>query len=70
MSGHMWDWTFWELVGYSTLWVSAIIIAIDGGLKMAPQVANQLPRSLSFLNRPAWAFAPFAFLVIGTIIRP
>lgn len=63
----MWHWTFWEWVGYSTLWVSAIIVAMDGGLKMAPQLASGLPRPFSFLRSPVWAFAPLAFLMIGTV---
>ena len=30
-------WTVWEWIAYATLWISAIIVAVDGGLKMSSE---------------------------------
>ena len=59
-------WAFWEWIAYCTLWVAAIIIAIDGGLRMTPLVSENLPRRLQFLKSVPWAFAPLVLILVST----
>jgi hypothetical protein len=58
-------WGFWEWLGYSTLWVAAIILAFDGGLKMTPEIPTKVPAVSRFLRRRFWAFAPLALLILS-----
>jgi hypothetical protein len=61
-------WTFWEWVAYSGLWIASIILAIDGGLRLYPPVADRLPRSVHAIVKSAWfAFAPLAFVIGSTV---
>jgi hypothetical protein len=57
-------------IAYGCLWVSAAILAIDQGLKMAPAIRERREQRLGFLARPWWAsFSPLAKpLIIGTAI--
>jgi hypothetical protein len=59
-------WSFWEWLGFAVLWVAAIILAIDQGLRMAPDTRQKL--GLTFTDRPVWAFAPLVLLLIATAI--
>lgn len=60
------EWKFWEWLAYSTLFTSAIILALDAGLKVSPTLMAELPTG--FLHSPLWGFAPLVFLLLGTMI--
>jgi hypothetical protein len=65
----MGHWSFWEWVAYSTLWVGAIILAVDGGLKWYPDVRDNSPRWFrSVVASPWWAFSPLGFVIFATLI--
>jgi hypothetical protein len=61
-------WNFWEWPAYASLWIAAVILFADGGLRMAPDVRNRLPPFLQFLYNPWLAFVPLALLIIGTLM--
>jgi hypothetical protein len=57
-------WGFWEWLGYASLWITGIILAVDAGLKMSAASLRQ--KLLAITESRAWAFAPLVLLVIGT----
>jgi hypothetical protein len=57
-------WTFWEWLAYACLFLGAMILAADTGIRLAPELGNLLP----FIHGPAWGFAPLAFLLLATVI--
>jgi hypothetical protein len=58
-------WTFWEWVAYAVLFLAAIIIAADEGVKLAPDL---LPAMKGILGSPWWAFSPLALILFATAI--
>lgn len=58
------EWTSLEWLGYATLWVAALILATDTGLRMSAELR---PRSMWLLQNPYWGFAPLALLTIGAL---
>ena len=58
-------WVFWEWVAYATLFIAATILAIDQGLKMAPDVRERMPRLLTGRLLP---FVPIALVILGPAI--
>ena len=61
-------WTVWEWIAYATLWISAIIVAVDGGLKMSSEIHERVPRLRSAVKSPWWAFAPVVLIVLASIL--
>jgi hypothetical protein len=57
------EWGFWEWVAYSALFVAAIILATDQGIKMAPDLAST---ARGLLANSIWAFTPLALVLIAT----
>jgi hypothetical protein len=57
-------WSFWDWVAYLCLLLGAMILAADTGLRVAPELAQHLP----LIGRPFWGFAPFALVLIATLI--
>ncbi|HZR61367.1 MAG TPA: hypothetical protein VFA80_10515 [Xanthobacteraceae bacterium] len=57
------DWGFWEWVAYAVLFVAALILAMDQGLKMAPDLASA---AKGLLGSPAWAFSPLILVLLAT----
>src|SRR4051812_30230418 len=57
-------WTFWEWLAYACLFLGAMILAADTGIRLAPELGTLLP----FIHGPLWGFAPLAFLLLATII--
>jgi hypothetical protein len=57
------DWGFWEWVAYAVLFVAAIILAADQGIKLAPDLSGSLRWLLA---SPWWAFAPLALILLAT----
>jgi hypothetical protein len=55
-------WTFWEWLGYVSIWIAAIISATEIGLKMATEFRS---RTQHLIGNPYWAFAPIACLAIS-----
>lgn len=58
-------WTFWEWVSYACLFMAAMIMAADTGVKQAPELVNYLP---AFIHGPIWGFAPLFFVLAATIL--
>jgi len=58
------DWTTLEWLGYVTLWIAAIILAIDGGLRLSPDVREKAPK---FIRGATWAFLPLAFVIFSGV---
>jgi hypothetical protein len=59
-------WGFWEWLGYTTLWIAAVITGADTALKLAPELRSR-PRMQRILQSPYWAFAPLILLTISAI---
>jgi hypothetical protein len=57
------NWTYWEWVAYAVLFVAAIIIAADQGIKLAPDIAVSLK---GLLASPWWAFSPVTLILLAT----
>jgi hypothetical protein len=57
-------WTFWEWLGYASLWIAGLILACDAGLKMSSIDLRHKFRKLT--ETKTWAFAPLVLLVLGT----
>jgi hypothetical protein len=58
-------WSFWEWVAYGALFVAAMIIAADTGVRIAPDLAEYSP---AFVHGAIWGFAPFVLVIVATII--
>jgi hypothetical protein len=58
-------WTFWEWVAYGALFVAAMIIAADTGVRITPELAAHLP---SFIHGFIWGVTPIAFVLVATAI--
>jgi hypothetical protein len=61
----MMRWTFWEWVAYAILFVAAVLLAIDQGIKLSPEL---FPKVHDLISTPYWAFAPLALLLLATTI--
>jgi hypothetical protein len=55
---------FWEWLAYATVFVSALTIAADAGVRSSPE----LQEYFWFMHSAAWGFAPLILLVAGAII--
>ena|SRR5215471_14986125 len=58
------DWGFWEWLAYGTMFVGALILAADTGVKLHPE----LQEYFWFMHSAAWGFAPLILLVAGAIV--
>jgi hypothetical protein len=58
------EWTALEWIGYATLWVAAVILAADTGLRMSTELR---PRFTGLLNNSYWGFTPLILLTIGAL---
>jgi hypothetical protein len=54
----------WEFLAFVGLWIGAAILALDTGLKQAPN----LRRFVAFTEAPLWGFAPFILLTLSGLI--
>jgi hypothetical protein len=59
------NWTFWDWIGYSCIWVAALASAADGALKNAPDLLKAMPQ---FFTGPIWPLVPLLFVLLGTIV--
>jgi len=59
-------WTFWEWLSYATLWIAALVIALDTSLKLTSGLLRQEVTGL--LESPVWGFSPLALVIVGTVI--
>ena len=59
------NWTFWEWVAYTIMFVAAVIIAADQGVKLAPDLLQNLT---GIICTPYWAFAPLGLILLATAI--
>jgi hypothetical protein len=58
-------WGFWEWLAYTGIWVSAIILAADVGLKMSPDLRKKFD---PIITSPLWGFTPLVLLTISGAI--
>jgi hypothetical protein len=58
-------WNNWEWIAYFQLFVAAILIAADQGVKFAPGLTQQFHVVMA---SPYWAFAPLVFVILATLI--
>jgi hypothetical protein len=58
-------WNFWEWLAYSCVAVTAIILAADTGLRMAPDLKK---RFAPLLESPWWGFTPLVAMTVGAIL--
>jgi hypothetical protein len=59
------SWKFWEWVAYACLFVAAVIVATDAGIKNAPTLSPHLP---DWMGGEYWSFAPLLLLTLSGII--
>lgn len=60
----MGTWGFWERLGCSSLWIGAILLALETGLSQAPSVRDKLP---AFVGSRRWGFAPIVLIAISAV---
>jgi hypothetical protein len=58
-------WTFWEWVAYGALFIAAMVVAADTGVRISPELAVHLP---PFIHGVIWGTAPLAFVLLATTI--
>jgi hypothetical protein len=58
-------WGFWEWLAYSGLWISAIILAADIGLKISSDLREKFA---SVIASPIWGFTPLILLTLSGAI--
>lgn len=59
-------WGFWEWIGFTSLWIAATLLALDGGIKISsPEFRSHVP---AFVEGAAWAFLPVSFVALGTVV--
>lgn len=56
-------WTFWEWVAYAILFIGAVILAADTGLRQSPEIMKMIP---TFISSVAWGFAPLVTVLLAT----
>jgi len=59
------NWTFWDWVGFSCIWLGALALAADGAIRNSPELAKVMPQ---FFTGPIWPFLPLLFVVLGTVV--
>ena len=60
-------WGFFDCLAYGSIWVGAILLFLDGGLKMATDLKKRHPVIRKVLSSGYWMFAPIAFLGVSAI---
>jgi hypothetical protein len=63
-AAQMSDWNSSEWLGYITLWIGAILLALDGGLRLSPELRAKSPK---FILGALWAFLPLIFVILSGI---
>jgi len=58
------DWRFWDWLAYGAMFVGALIIAADTGVRLSPE----LQKYFGFMHSAWWGFAPLILIVAGTVI--
>jgi hypothetical protein len=58
-------WGFWEWLAYTGIWVPAIILAADVGLKMSPNLRKNFD---PIITSPLWGFMPLILLTLSGAI--
>jgi len=58
-------WTFWEWVAYGAFFVGAMMLAMETGVRISPDLAEHVPE---FIHSAWWGFAPLVLVVFATII--
>jgi hypothetical protein len=59
------NWTFWDWVGFSCLWVAALSVAADSAIKNSTELSKVMPQ---FFVGPVWPFVPLAFVLLATVV--
>jgi hypothetical protein len=58
-----WDALGW--IAYTGLWIAALMLAVDTGLRAYPELSKRMP---AFLTGELWGFLPFALLTVSGVI--
>jgi hypothetical protein len=58
-------WGFWDWVAYSTLYIGAIIFAIETAISSSASIRAHIP---NFIKSNIWAFIPAILLTMATIV--
>jgi len=58
------DWRFWEWLAYGSMFVGALLIAADTGVRLSPE----LQKYSGFMHSAWWGFAPLILFVSATVI--
>ena len=58
-------WSFWDWVGYSALWVAALMLALDTAVRQYPALALMAP---SWIGGAAWGFLPFILVTFAAVL--
>jgi hypothetical protein len=58
-------WTFWDWIACSCIFVAAVILAADTGIKVSPELAAHIP---AFIGGSLWGFAPLILILVAGII--
>ncbi len=56
-------WSFFEWVAYAGMFIAALIIAADQGVKLSPDLLQQFS---GVVHSPYWALAPLVLIVLAT----
>jgi hypothetical protein len=64
-SNTMRHWKFWEWAAYGSLFVAAMIVAAETGVRIAPDLFGYVPE---FVRGAVWGLAPLTLVVVATII--
>jgi hypothetical protein len=59
------NWGFWEWLAYTGIWIPAIILAADLGLKMSPDLRKKFDH---IITSPLWGFTPLILITISGAI--
>ncbi len=58
-------WDFWDWVGYAAIFVAAIILAMDAGLRNVPELSRAMS---AILQSSWWGFAPLVLVLGATVL--
>lgn len=53
---------FWDVLAYAVIFVAAVMLAVDTGIKQNVRLAAHMP---DFLEGPLWGFTPLVLLLVG-----
>jgi hypothetical protein len=58
-------WDFWAWLAYGCIWVSALILAADAGLRLSPDLRAKVGW---VVHSPVWGFTPLVLILVSGVI--